>query len=179
MSRITEIDTQDETEVVHRIIAQVHKVLDNEFPNSRGSRSRKFTTTEFSSNVEDTVVDRHPQSTPPPPAQGSSGGLPADQRVDLAQSDSPPVATPIMSTSESKTKPSPKEASPSASVFTKFDDYEVTGRDLEPISQGLENERNILGQARGFSWKRVLIAIVMIAATVAAAMAWLELQMGS
>lgn len=57
MSRITDIEPQDDSEIVNRLVAQIHKSLDIHFPDTRSAQSKHFSKTAFSRESEDTVVE--------------------------------------------------------------------------------------------------------------------------
>ncbi len=63
MTRITEINCDDESEVIPRLMLQVHKAVDKAFPHVTPATS-KFSQTVFNQS-EDTVVDR--PAAPPEP----------------------------------------------------------------------------------------------------------------
>ena len=83
MTRITEIQSDDESEVIPRLVTQIHKVIDETFPGVTPPTD-KFSQTVFN-QPEDTVVDRpaaEPEEENPPISEPV-----AEDRSDFRHSD--------------------------------------------------------------------------------------------
>lgn len=62
MSKLWDMNLDDEADVVLRVVQQVHNILDDQFPTSKSqNKDRRFAKTAFSMH-EDTVVDQKPTS---------------------------------------------------------------------------------------------------------------------
>jgi hypothetical protein len=61
-NRLLEYEVPSDEELVSRILASVHRSLDEQFPNSAKSfdGSKRFAQTEFSSVNEDTIIEQNP-----------------------------------------------------------------------------------------------------------------------
>lgn len=92
MSRILDIHPDEEADVINRVVMQVHRYIDEQFP-SIANPSTKFSKTVFNSS-EDTVVDRMNVSSDLPSLEGKDASeVEASPRP--ATSATPQAAAPV------------------------------------------------------------------------------------
>lgn len=137
VSRITELEPQDDAEIVNRIVAQVHRVLDKHFPETRSPSTKRFAKTEFSVYSEDTVVERKLPAEVTDTGNADSGDhhLPPDAEVN--------------------------QDTTSYSQFSRMDELSVTGNRGFALRSENKNKR----ATRLFVWLLLLFVLIALAAT--------------